>query len=75
VSAMLDEELRKILVCPRCRGELEIHEEAQEILCLACQLAYPIDGGVPVMLIDEARPLPGPPEAAPSPLDLSGKSP
>jgi len=55
---MLDEELKEILACPRCRGGLEIHEEAKEILCLACRLVYPIDDGVPVMLIDEAKPLP-----------------
>lgn len=54
---MLDEELKKILVCPRCRGELELHEDVQEIHCLACQLVYAIEDDVPVMLIDEAKPL------------------
>lgn len=54
---MLDEELKKILVCPKCRGDLELHEEIQEIHCLACQLVYAIDDDVPVMLIDEAKPL------------------
>ena len=54
---MLDEDLKKILVCPRCRGELELHEDVQEIHCLACQLVYAIEDDVPVMLIDEAKPL------------------
>jgi len=54
---VLDEELKKILVCPRCRGELELHEDVQEIHCLACQLVYAIEDDVPVMLIDEAKPL------------------
>lgn len=56
---MLDEELKKILVCPKCRGDLEFHEDVQEIHCPACQVLYAIDDGVPVMLIDEARPLSG----------------
>lgn len=56
---MLDEELKKILVCPKCRGEVEIHEEVQEIHCAACQVLYAIDDDVPVMLIDEAKPLSG----------------
>ena len=54
---MLDEELKKILVCPKCRGDVELHEEVQEIHCPACRVLYAIDDDVPVMLIDEARPL------------------
>jgi len=54
---VLDEDLKKILVCPRCRGELELHEDVQEIHCPACQLVYTIEDDVPVLLIDEAKPL------------------
>jgi uncharacterized protein YbaR (Trm112 family) len=50
-------ELKEILACPRCKGALEFHEDRAEIHCLACRLAYRIDDGIPVMLIDEARPL------------------
>lgn len=53
----LDEALKQILACPRCKGELEFREEAGEILCRACALVYPIEDGIPVMLIEEARPL------------------
>jgi len=48
-------ELKEILACPRCKGELEFHEEQAEIRCLACRLVYRIDDGIPVMLVDEAR--------------------
>jgi uncharacterized protein YbaR (Trm112 family) len=51
-------ELKEILACPKCKGELEFREEEGEIRCLACRLAFRIDGGIPVMLLDEARPLP-----------------
>ncbi len=51
-------ELKEILACPRCKGPLEFHEEVDEIHCLRCRLSYRIDDGIPVMLLDEARPLP-----------------
>jgi hypothetical protein len=54
----LDPELKKILVCPRCKGDLEFHEDRREIHCLACRLVYAIEDDIPVMLIEEARPLP-----------------
>ncbi len=54
----LDPRLKAILVCPRCKGELEFREAEAEIRCLACRLAYRIEDGIPVMLVDEATPLP-----------------
>ena len=51
---MIDEELKAILVCPACKGDL-IFEETR-IICAACGKAYPIRDGIPVMLIDEAQP-------------------
>jgi uncharacterized protein YbaR (Trm112 family) len=52
-------ELKEILACPGCKGDLEFREEEGEIRCLRCRLAFRIDDGIPVMLLDEARPLPG----------------
>jgi hypothetical protein len=54
----LPPELKEILACPRCKGDLEFREAEGEIRCLACRLAFRIDDGIPVMLLDEARPLP-----------------
>ncbi len=51
-------ELKEILACPRCKGELQFHEERGEIHCLRCRVAYAIRDGIPVMLVDEAKPLP-----------------
>ncbi len=53
-SSMIDEELRAILACPACKGEL-IFEETR-IICPACRKAYPVRDGIPVMLIGEAEP-------------------
>lgn len=48
-------ELKDILACPKCKGELEFREEADEIRCNACRLVFRIEEGIPVMLLDEAR--------------------
>jgi hypothetical protein len=50
-------ELKEILACPRCKGDLEFHEDHGEIHCPRCKLAYAIRDDIPIMLVDEARPL------------------
>lgn len=55
----LSPELKAILACPKCRGVLDFREEQGEILCRACSLRFAIDNGVPVLLVDEAKPLNG----------------
>ena len=54
---MLDETLLEILVCPKCKGELEYRPEDAELVCHTCKLRYEIREDIPVMLIDEAKPL------------------
>ncbi|MEG9225275.1 Trm112 family protein [Aeromicrobium sp. Sec7.5] len=51
----LDPGLLEILVCPQCRDRLFVDEEASELVCQACQLAYPVSDGIPTMLVHEAR--------------------
>jgi len=60
MSGHVDGALLEILVCPKCKGELELRAngDVHETLdCPACKLAYPIDEGIPVMLVEEAQPL------------------
>jgi hypothetical protein len=54
---MLDPQLLEILVCPKCKGVLEYRPEQSELVCHACRLRYEIRDDIPIMLIDEARPL------------------
>ena len=54
-----DPELLAILVCPLTRQPLRYDPERNELISDAAKLAYPIRGGVPVLLVDEARPLGG----------------
>jgi uncharacterized protein YbaR (Trm112 family) len=53
----LDDELLEILVCPKCKGELEYREAEDELLCHDCQLRYRVEDDIPIMLVDEAEPL------------------
>jgi uncharacterized protein YbaR (Trm112 family) len=50
-------QLLEILVCPKCRGELEHRETESALVCTKCRLQYAIRDGIPIMLIDEATPL------------------
>jgi len=52
---MIDKKLLDILVCPLCKGPLVYKKDANELICRADRLAYPIREDIPVMLEDEAR--------------------
>ena len=52
-----DPKLLEILVCPLTKTSLQYDREKQELVSRAAGLAYPIRGGVPVMLAGEARQL------------------
>lgn len=53
----MDKKLLDILACPICKGPLIYRPEAGELICKADRLAFPIREGIPVMLVEEARPL------------------
>ncbi len=56
--ALLPEGLLDIMQCPECAGPLQERPEPPALVCEACRLAYPVaDGGIPVMLAEEAVPL------------------
>ncbi len=52
-----DPKLLEILVCPLTKTTLVYDREKQELISKAAGLAYPIRGGVPIMLPGEAREL------------------
>tara|TARA_Y100000588_G_scaffold203718_1_gene217524 strand:+ start:1845 stop:2045 length:201 start_codon:yes stop_codon:yes gene_type:complete len=53
----VDPKLLEILVCPLTKGPLEYDEANSELISKQANLAYPIRDGIPIMLVDEARPL------------------
>jgi len=56
-GAVIDPKMLGVLVCPKTRGPLTFDSEANELISKKAKLAYPIREGVPIMLIEEARPL------------------
>ena len=53
----LSPQLLAILVCPKCKGELEYRADESTLVCHACRLRYPVRDDIPIMLADEATPL------------------
>ena len=47
---MVDAQLQKLLICPRCHGELEFQD--RRILCHDCGTRYPVEGRIPVMITE-----------------------
>ncbi|HEX9570104.1 MAG: Trm112 family protein [Rhodospirillales bacterium] len=55
----VDPKLLEILVCPLTKGPLRYDADADELISEQAKLAFPIRDGIPIMLVDEARPLDG----------------
>lgn len=52
---LIDPQLKEILVCP-CphHADLDEDEAASELRCAQCALAFSVQEGIPVMLLEEA---------------------
>jgi uncharacterized protein YbaR (Trm112 family) len=53
----ISEELLEILVCPACKGRLEVAGDGQSLVCPACRLRYPVEDDIPVLIASAAEPL------------------
>ena len=53
----LSQELLDILACPKCKGDIHLNDNGDGLICDSCKLIYEIRDDIPVMLIDEAKPL------------------
>ncbi len=52
---MISQQLLEILACPKCHTKIEL-KAPDKLRCPSCKVVYPIVDGIPVMLIEEARP-------------------
>ena len=53
----VNKELLDILVCPQCKGNVQLTEAADGLVCDACGLLYEIQDDIPIMLVDQAKKL------------------
>lgn len=56
-TPQLDLKLLELLVCPLTKSNLDLDEQAGELISKKAALAYPIRDGIPIMLVSEARKL------------------
>ncbi len=55
----ISQELLEILACPKCKGNIRLNDAKNGLICDNCKLEYEIKDDIPIMLIDEAKPLEG----------------
>jgi len=55
---VLKPELLDILACPACKGALRPLPDHSALDCPACRLRFRVEDDIPIMLVDEATPLP-----------------
>jgi len=53
----ISKELLEILACPKCKGDLRLNQAGDGLICERCRLIYEIRDDIPIMLIEEAKPL------------------
>ncbi|MBN9045741.1 MAG: Trm112 family protein [Rhizobiales bacterium] len=56
-NGQIDVRLLELLVCPLTKGPLEYDADRCELISRKARLAYPVRGGIPIMLPSEARPI------------------
>ena len=61
----LSEELLEIIVCPKCKGSLELAGGGGAasagtdggLVCKRCRVRYPVEDDIPVLMVSAAVPL------------------
>ena len=53
--AELSKKLLDVLACPKCKGDLGYERQASRLVCARCRLAFRVEQGIPIMLVEEAE--------------------
>lgn len=53
----LKREILDVIACPICKGKLQYDKSMQVLICKFNRLAFPIKDGVPIMLVEQAKPV------------------
>ena len=51
----MNKDLLKILICPKTKESLTYNNKTNELISKKAGLAYPIENGIPIMIIEKAR--------------------
>lgn len=57
IDMAISQELLDILACPKCKGDINLNQTKDGLTCDNCKLLYEIRDDIPIMLIEEAKPL------------------
>jgi uncharacterized protein YbaR (Trm112 family) len=57
LAMAISKELLDILACPKCKGDIYLNDAGDGLICDNCKLLYEIKDDIPIMLIEEARPI------------------
>ena len=52
--SLLNPQLKELLVCPACHGELDEEEVASQLRCRDCKRTYPVRE-FPIMLLEDSE--------------------
>lgn len=53
--SLIDETLASVLVCPVDKADLTEDSAAERLECTECGRRYPVEDGIPIMLVDQAE--------------------
>ena len=53
-AAMISQDLLDMLVCPVCKKPVVLNANGGSLKCGECRRVYPIQDGIPIMLVDAA---------------------
>jgi uncharacterized protein len=53
--SLIDPTLAEVLVCTVDKADLIEDEDAKRLECTECGRRYPVDDGIPIMLVDRAE--------------------
>ncbi len=51
----MNKKLLEILACPECKAPLDYFPGPEQLVCRAERLVFPINAGIPVLLVEEAE--------------------
>lgn len=51
----IPDELLAVLACPKCKAAMGYMSEQSELRCESCEVAYELQGDIPILTVDSAR--------------------